>query len=214
MNLSLKVKLFGMTSIMMFLMAMVGIIGLTGFRQSNEELEKVFQVNMKNAAILSKIDGMMRAIRIQMLLALQHDPSNEFSKLHDHETSVHIDMARQYNAETEKLWNDYYGRLTDATSRTLADTYHKDRMAYLKEGIEPVIAAVQNNDFREAYRITMEIINPTIQKANRSLEALMKHDVDLAEVPMSKAKKATPCSAMSLSAPYCWPWYADSGPVL
>lgn len=190
MNLSLKAKLFGMTSIMMFLMAVVGIIGLTGFRQSNEELEKVFQVNMKNAAILSKIDGMMRASRIQMLLALQHDPSNEFSKLHDHETSVHIETTRKYNAETEKIWNDYYGRLTDATSRTLADAYHKDRMAYLKEGIEPVIAAVHNADFREAYHITIDIINPTIQKANRSLEALMKHDVDLAEAAHAKSQKS------------------------
>ena len=190
MNLSLKAKLFGMTSIMMFLMATVGIIGLTGFRQSNEELEKVFQVNMKNAAILSKVDGVMRAVRIQMLLALQHDPTNEFSQLHDHETEVHIDIARRNIAETDKIWNEYYSRLTDATSRTLADTYHKDRTAYLKEGIEPVIAAVQSGDFRKAYHITIDIINPTIQKANRSLEALMKHDVDLAEAAHTKSQKS------------------------
>jgi len=36
----------------------------------------------------------------------------------------------------------------------------------------------------------MEIINPTIQKANRSLEALMKHDVDLAEAAHVKSQKS------------------------
>lgn len=189
MNLSIKMKLFGMTAIMMLLMAVVGIIGLTGFRQSNQELEKVFQVNMKNATILSKIDGMMRANRIQMLLALQHDPTNDFSSLHDHPISDHIELTKKYNAEIEKLWSEYYGRLTDDNSRKLADISQIDRSAYLKQGIDPVIVAVDAGDYREAYHVTMEVINPTIRKANKSMETLMKHEVDLAENAYVKSQK-------------------------
>ncbi|CAH2030979.1 methyl-accepting chemotaxis protein [Trichlorobacter ammonificans] len=189
MNISLKMKLFGMTSLMMLLMAVVGGIGLAGFRQSNQELERVFQVNMKNATLLSKIDGLLRASRIQMLLALQHDPSNEFSKLHDHETSLHIELTRKYAGEIAALWNDYYGRIDAAQTRALADAYQKDRQTFHQEGIEPVIAAVEGGDFKEAYHITINTINPTIQKANRSLDALMQHEVSQAEQAHTKSQK-------------------------
>ncbi|OGT97640.1 MAG: chemotaxis protein [Geobacteraceae bacterium GWC2_48_7] len=189
MNLTIKTKLFCMTALMMLLMVVVGIIGLAGFRQSNHELENVFQVNMKNSTILSKIDGLMRANRIQMLLALQHDPTNDFSSLHDHPTSAHIDLTKKYNLEIEKMWSEYYGGITEDNSRKLADASQKDRSEYLKKGIDPVIAAVEAGDFREAYHVTMEIVNPSIQKANKSSEALMKHEVDLAERAYLKSQK-------------------------
>lgn len=189
MALSIKMKLFAMTAIMMFLMILIGIIGLTGFRQSNQGLEKVFQVNLKNAATLSKIDGLMRATRIQLLLSLQHDPTNNFSSLHDHPTSDHIDLIRKNSSDMEKLWSDYYAKITDNDSRALSDTYHKDKTAYLKEGIESVISAVEAGNFSKANNLTIEVVNSTIQKANKSMEALMKHEVARAEEAHAKSQK-------------------------
>ncbi|MDD2897490.1 MAG: methyl-accepting chemotaxis protein [Desulfuromonadaceae bacterium] len=181
MNASIKMKLIGITSLLLILMIAVGVMGLFGFWQSNQQLRKVFQVNMKNGAILSKIDGLMRANRIQMLLALQHDTSSEFSALHDHSTSQHTDLAKKYMAEIDQLWSEYSARLTDQKSRQLADSFHMERIKYFKDGIEPAMAAASSGDFHEAYRITFDVINPTIQKANRAMEALMLHEVSLAE---------------------------------
>jgi len=187
MNFSIKNKLLGITSLLLMLMVLVGVIGLSGFRQSNQALENVYQVNMKNSGLLTKIDGLMRANRIQMLLALQHDSKNEFSTLHEHPTSMHTDQAKTYIAEIDQLWNEYTGHMTDKASRDLAEIFQKDRQKYIKEGLEPAITAVLSEDFHEAYRLTFEVINPSIQKANKAMEALMQHEVELAKGAYAKS---------------------------
>ncbi len=181
MSLSIKSKLIGMTVVLLVLMIMVGSIGLYGFRQSNQALENVFQVNMKNAALLTKIDGLMRANRIQMLLSLQHDPKNEFSSLHEHPTTAHTDLAKKYISEIDQIWSEYASRINDKETRDLADVFSKDRQKYVKEGLEPAMASVLAGDYRETYRLTFDVINPSIQKANKSMEALMQHEVDQAK---------------------------------
>ena len=189
MNLNIKSKLLGMTVVLLLMMIAVGAMGLYGFSQSNQALEGVFQVNMKNSALLTKIDGLMRANRIQMLLALQHDPKAEFSSLHEHPTSAHTDLTQKINSEIDQLLKEYSASLTDAKSRELADTFSKDRLKYVKEGLEPAMKAVMAEDFPEGYRITFDVINPTIQKANRSMEALMQNEVDLVKAAYVASQK-------------------------
>ncbi len=189
MNFTIKSKLFGVTFSLLLLMVTIGVMGLYGFRQSNRELEKVFQVNMKKTALLSKIDGLMRANRIQMLLALQHDSKNEFSVLHEHPTTAHTDLAKKYMSEMDQLWSEYTAKLTEPKSIELADVFHKDRTKYMKDGLEPAIKAVLNEDYRETYRITFDVINPTIQKANKAMEALMLQEVDLAKTAYLSSQK-------------------------
>ena len=189
MNLNIKSKLLGMTVVLLVLMVAVGVTGLYGFRQSNTALEGVFQVNMKNSVLLTKIDGLMRANRIQMLLALQHDPKNEFSSLHEHPTSTHTDLARKYITEIDQLWKEYTAEVKDVKSRELADTFSKDRLKYVQEGLEPAISAALAEDYREGYRITFDVINPTIQKANRSMEVLMQNEVDLAKTAHAASQR-------------------------
>jgi methyl-accepting chemotaxis protein len=188
-NFTIKSKLFGVTFSLLLLMVTIGVMGLYGFRQSNRELEKVFQVNMKKTALLSKIDGLMRANRIQMLLALQHDSKNEFSVLHEHPTTAHTDLAKKYMSEMDQLWSEYTAKLTEPKSIELADVFHKDRTKYMKDGLEPAIKAVLNEDYRETYRITFDVINPTIQKANKAMEALMLQEVDLAKTAYLSSQK-------------------------
>ncbi len=189
MNLNIKSKLLGMTVVLLLIMIVVGAMGLYGFSQSNRTLEGVFQVNMKNSALLAKIDGLMRANRIQMLLALQHDPESEFSKLHEHPTSAHTDLTMKFNSEIDQLLKEYTASLTDAKSRELADTFSKDRLKYVKEGLEPTMKAVLAEDFHEGYRLTFDVINPTIQKANKSMDALMQNEVDLVKTAYTASQQ-------------------------
>jgi methyl-accepting chemotaxis protein len=170
-------------------MVVVGSIGLYGFRQSNSALEQIFKVNMKKSAILSKIDGLMRANRIQMLLALQHDSKNEFSSLHEHPTSTHTDMAKKYISEIDQSWQEYTSLITDQKTRELSESFNKERKIYVKEGIEPAITSVLAGDYRETYRITFEVINPTIQKANKAMETLMQQEIDLAKEAHAASQK-------------------------
>ncbi|NTV48580.1 MAG: methyl-accepting chemotaxis protein [Geobacteraceae bacterium] len=189
MNLSIKSKLMGITSVLLLLMVVVGVIGLVGFRQSNQALEHVFQVNLKNTGMLSKIDGLMRANRIQLLLSLQHDPKSEVSAMHDHPTSQHADLIKKNIVSINELWSEYYKSLTLKSSRDLADVFHKDRTDFVKEGLEPATNAALANNYSEANNLTFEVVNPAIQKANKSMEALMQNEVDLAKAAYAKSQQ-------------------------
>ncbi len=177
----IKNKIVVGVAFMSILMILIGAIGLVGFRESNQALQHVYSVNMKNSGLLNKINGLMRANRIQMLLALQHDPKSEFSTLHEHPTSNHTDLARKYSEEAESAWKEYTASITTKEGRDLAETFHKDRMKYEQAGLESAGKAVLDNNFHEAYRITFEVINPTIQAANKSLDVLTQYEVTLAK---------------------------------
>jgi methyl-accepting chemotaxis protein len=187
MNIGIKAKLLAMLTIMSVFMIIIGAIGLAGFKESNRSLEGVYEDNMMNSNLLAKIDGLMRANRIQILLALQHDPKSEFSVLHDHPIGAHTDLAKKYIEEINQAWAEYYGKQTTKESRDLADTFHHERMTYEKEGLEPAMKALLANDFHEAYRITFDVINPSIKKANQAMDVLMQHETNVAKEAHGKA---------------------------
>jgi len=159
-------------------MIAIGIIGLTGFYQSNKALKNVYSVNMKNSGLLNKISGNLRANRIQLLLALQHDPKNEFSVLHEHPTSMHTDLAKKYSSEIDETWKDYFATINSPEGKSLAEDFVKARAKYEKDGLEAASKAVLGGDYHETYRITFDVINPSIQSANKSLDKLIEYDLN------------------------------------
>lgn len=177
--MQIKTKIVVGVAFMSLLMIAIGAIGMIGFNEGNNALEHVFAVNMKNSGLLNKINGLMRANRIQMLLALQHDSKNEFSALHEHPTSMHTDLAKKYTEETDQAWKEYSASLSGKEGRDLAEAFSRDRLKYEKEGLEPAMKSVLAGDFRETYRITFDVINPAIQSANKSLDALVDYEVKL-----------------------------------
>ncbi|GFE61865.1 methyl-accepting chemotaxis protein [Geobacter sp. AOG2] len=181
MNLGIKAKLLCLLVIMSVLMVVIGGIGLAGFRENNLSLKNIYEDNMKGSSQLTRIDGLIRASRIQMLLALQHDPQNEFSALHDHPTGAHTELAQKNIDEISRTWSEFYAHQKSEETRQLADAFSKELTAYEKEGLEPAMKAVLANDFTEAYRITFDAINPSVKKANQAMDALMKHEVALAQ---------------------------------
>ena len=179
--MQIKTKIVVGVGFMSFLMIVIGAIGLIGFFEGNRALEHVYEVNMKNSGLLNKINGLMRANRIQLLLSLQHDPKNEFSSLHEHPTTMHTDLAKKYTEESDAAWKEYRATITTKEGRELAETFEKDRLKYEKEGLEAASRAVLAGDYRETYRITFDVINPSIQAANKSLDALSQYELSLAK---------------------------------
>jgi methyl-accepting chemotaxis protein len=191
MHIGIKGKLLGMLAVMSVFMIVIGIIGLAGFRECNNSLEGVYENNLKNSNLLSRIDGLTRATRIQILLALQHDPKNEFSALHDHPTTSHTELIQKNIDEINRTWNEFYAKQASGEARKLADTFNTERTNYVKNGLEPAMKAVLADNYHEAYRITFEVINPAIKKANLAMDVLMKQEMDLARTAHEAAEART-----------------------
>lgn len=168
-------------------MIVIGVIGLAGFNSSNKALEQMYSVNLRHGNQLNTINGLLRANRIQLLLALQHDPHNEFSYLHDHPVSAHTDLSKKYSTEAESLIKEYGATLTSPEGRQLLNIFKKSHQKYEQEGLDAAAAAVNAGNFHETYRITFDVINPAIQQANKDLDALMKFETRQAEISSTAA---------------------------
>jgi methyl-accepting chemotaxis protein len=186
--MQIKTKIVVGVGFMSIFMIVIGAIGLIGFAEGNRALEHVYTVNMKNSSLLNKINGLMRANRIQMLLALQHDPKNEFSTLHEHPTTMHTELASKYSEESESVWKEYSASIMTKEGRDLAEIFSKDREKYEKAGLQAARDTLLKGNYNETYRITFDIINPSIQSANKSLESLMQYEVTLAKKSHDEAE--------------------------
>ncbi|GFO57312.1 hypothetical protein GMSM_43190 [Geomonas sp. Red276] len=146
---------------------LTGVVGLLGMHDSNGDIQIIYG---KNLAVLNKsgkVTDLMRGIRIQLLLALQHDPAHpEVLGLHDHEVQVHTDLVAQQIEDIAALSKEISGVINDPQERRLFDRFASEREAFLRDGARPVREAILAGNFTEATRLTLTKINPLFRKAD------------------------------------------------
>ncbi len=185
MSLSIKTKitiilLVGCVSVMV-----AGFLGLAGMKGSNNDIENLYKESLTNVTRFSHIMGLMRDNRIQLLLALQHNPAApDIVKLHDHAMELHLNSVKKNIEEIAAIWKEYTGSGTlSVEEKKMADDFAEKRGIFVKEGLLPVHDLVLAGNFPEATRLTITKINPLFKTAN---EAALK----LYENEQAQGKKA------------------------
>jgi phytoene dehydrogenase-like protein len=72
-------------------------------------------------ANVSRITYRMEMNRSQILLALQHHPAFEYSKLHDHATTLHLNAIAENTDRINKLWTAYFAGIKSADEKKRAE---------------------------------------------------------------------------------------------
>jgi len=121
-NLPLAVKLIGSFLIVALLTVTVGLVGLSGVRSVDGELQQVAHVSLPAVESLSSIESNLNALVSELTLAL----STDLDRAERAAISDHVDVARQrYRAasatfadlpksvEEERLWNEINERIAD-----------------------------------------------------------------------------------------------------
>ncbi|SDH75946.1 methyl-accepting chemotaxis sensory transducer with Pas/Pac sensor [Propionivibrio dicarboxylicus] len=160
---------------MLVVIAVVGFVGLNTAKNSNVALDASFNDRLVPSNIVSKITLLMNDNRSQVMLALQHDPSNPLSKLHDHPISVHIDSIAKNRDEITALWQEYLKHSVSNEEKSLADKYAESRSRYLAEGLDPAKAALVASEYNKADEILLRNLNPTYAAAHASATALTNY---------------------------------------
>ncbi len=173
MNFSIKAKILVITLVGCFSVVVAGGVGLMGMKASNDEMETLYSENMTNVLRLTRITQLMRDNRIQVLLALQHNPNNPgLIKLHDHPMTVHIDAVKKNIQEITALWKIYTGGTLSPKEKKLADDYAAKRAIFVKEGLLPTIEAELAGDFDRAGELIVTRVNPDFKPADDAAMAL------------------------------------------
>ena len=164
---TIKARLIALVALTALFITIIGANGLVELRGANEMMRVMYQENMVGMNHLSKLGMLMRENRLQLLLAIQHDPLLESSKLHDHPVDVHLDQVDKNIIEITKSWEAYAATLDkhDPDQMRLADAYLAKRGQFASEGLKPCIAAIQSGDYQKAVQVTLMAINPLAKEA-------------------------------------------------
>ena len=157
--------------------SLTGILGLIGMRASNNEIQTIYQENLTTIQKIGRVTELMRNNRIQLLLALQHDPANpEIMKLHDHELTVHTDLVMKNIDEISAVWKEVLSSNLDNEEKKLAEDFAAKRSAFVKEGLLPVREAILAGKFSEATALTITKVNPLFKPADEAAIAINDYE--------------------------------------
>ena len=177
MNLSIKTKILIILLVGCVSVTIAGVLGLVGMKSANKTIEGLYKENLTNVTQISQIMGLMRDNRIQLLLALQHNPENpNIVKLHDHATGQHLDSVVKNIEEITSIWKEYSSSALSADEKRMADDFAEKRGRFVKEGLLPVRDLIMAGNYHDATELTIKAINPLFKAANEPAQKLYDHE--------------------------------------
>ena len=175
--MSIKIKILIIILVGCIAVTVAGVLGLVGMKMADDDIEKLYKENITNVTQVAQIMGLMRDNRIQLLLALQHNPDNPaIAKLHDHATEQHLNTVEKNITEISTIWKEYTSGALSADEKRLADEYAEKRGRFVKEGLLPVRDLILAGNYQHATEQTISKINPLFKAANEPAQQLYDNE--------------------------------------
>jgi aerotaxis receptor len=176
-RISIRTRLIAIMAFIAAMLAGGALVGIGGVHLSNEALERTYLLRLEPVEKIGRVATLMSDNRGQVMLALQHNPANPFSKMHDHPVAKHLDTIVKNRDEITGLLADLKRLpLGDAQQQALTQ-FVETREKYVSEGLMPASEAVRAGDFDKANLLLLNQINPGYTKAfalAQDMQALVK----------------------------------------
>ncbi|MRR39384.1 methyl-accepting chemotaxis protein, partial [bacterium] len=188
-RVTIKARVVFIVAFFSVMLIAFGMLGLSGMKAASTTTHDLYEENMKSVQILSKIMGLMRDNRIQLLLTLQHDPKSEFSSMHDHPITMHTDTVTKNIEEITALWAEYEKLPKTDEDKKVAAEFKAARNAFAQEGLIPVREAVLAGKYRDGVELTLKKVNPLFKPANEAMEKLVGLEFAAAKAAFEQDEK-------------------------
>ncbi|MES2821933.1 MAG: methyl-accepting chemotaxis protein [Pseudomonadota bacterium] len=188
-NFSFKTRLVMLVSLAAVLMVGIGSMGLKGMLDSNASLDTLYRDRLVGTGQVGQIMALMRDNRVQLLLALQHDPQSSFQGQHTHPITLHSDIVEANIAKIGAIWQDYMAHPRGAEEQRLAEDFSATRAVFVNQGLKPVMAALQAEQFEQAGSLTLTRFDGVFSAANAASEKLLRLQLDQAEAQFVEARR-------------------------
>ncbi|QDX82306.1 hypothetical protein B9N43_14300 [Denitratisoma sp. DHT3] len=186
-SISIKVRLALLVGFMGILLLVGGAIGISGIARTNAALESVYRDRLEPTILISKIMLAMQDNRAQVMLGIQHDPGNPFSRFHDHPLSAHVGNFVKNRDAITGYWENYMARTLSSQEKALSEKFAAARARYVNEGLAPAMAALQADDFGKANEIMLVRLNPLHKAVNEAAEEIFRTTTEAAHLEYETA---------------------------
>jgi aerotaxis receptor len=174
-RISLRVRMAAMLAFVALLLTAGAIFGIAGIADGNRALDAAYHEHLKPSVAITKMVERLGDNRAQVMLALQHNPTNPYAKMHDHPVTMHIDAAVKNRAVIEELRAEYEKNTKLPEEEALAKAFFVARDKLSDEGNKPARAAIAAGDFDKAQVVLLTKVNPLYKDVMVKADALQQH---------------------------------------
>jgi methyl-accepting chemotaxis protein len=179
-NLRLSTRLAAVIALLCVTLVAVGAAGLFALRSTNARLQTVYDDRTVPLHQLTRINALMQDNMREIQLALAHDPRLEESRLHQHDTALHLDRVDANIAVITQIWKEYMATYLTPEEKKLAEEFIAHRGRYVKEGVLPAADLLRQAKFAEAGALVAGKLNPLYNEARKLNDSLVQLQVDVA----------------------------------
>jgi PAS domain S-box-containing protein len=172
-SLPLAARMWGSIAVILALMLLVGVIGLRGISESNGSLQTLYQDKQIPSNLANKMMFLLADNRAQIMLALQHDPSNPSAKLHDHPLDLHVENTLKNRGEINAALDELKKHKLSDQEQALFAKFSATRERYSSEGINVARSQLKDGHYQQANELLLLKINPLYAEMKRDGEALI-----------------------------------------
>lgn len=165
-NLKVKTLLIATIAILVTLIILCGAGGAMMARHVVGSMHSISQQDIRAQHMVDKIRLLMESNRSQILQALQHNPSTDYAKMHDHPLTNHFSAIKKNTEELNQLWEAYKSAIVSADEKTLALQWYDISGKLGTESVGAASQAVQDAQWDEAQKVLIKTINPTYRRAD------------------------------------------------
>ena len=145
-NMGVSARLVALNAILAVFMIVIGMVGLQGMSGVVGGLKSVYEDRTVPLADLGKIQRLFAANFSEALRAIQHNPTGDLFKLHDHPVAEHIDRVDANIKLINQLWDKYKARSLTAEENKLVADFEKNRSLWVGEILNPILLALKAGD--------------------------------------------------------------------
>ncbi|WP_108944395.1 methyl-accepting chemotaxis protein [Shewanella halifaxensis] len=167
-----QLKLIVVLTVMSFVF--LGYKGISGMRDAGESIGQLHAQGMQLSINAGQTLTELATARSELLLAFQHDPTSQFSEMHNHPLSLHINQAK---ASITALQDIVEGKILSADlapdELKQANQLNQLLNRVVSVGFNPAIAALQSQQYEQANQILLTEINPLFNKITAEAQGFL-----------------------------------------
>ncbi|HYC42013.1 MAG TPA: methyl-accepting chemotaxis protein [Noviherbaspirillum sp.] len=171
-DIKIRTLIIAALGLLTVLLVAVGTMGIYNGRHSVALMRDVAVKDKSADALIARIRHAMETNRTQVLLAMQHNPGFEQSKLHDHPVDNHLKAIADNTAKIKALWAEYSAGIRSSDEQQLADDWYAKSGGLGIESVEKATAAIQGAQWESSVTILLRVINPAYNNGNTASQAL------------------------------------------
>jgi methyl-accepting chemotaxis protein len=144
---SVKTRLYSLVGLFSILLIVIGALGLRSTANTLAGLQTVYEDRAVPLVQITEVKRLLDANVMELLRSFQHNPQQEFSKLHDHPVEEHLKRIEGNLEKIEQTWQAYLATYLTPEEKSLSSAFTEKYKNYTTSLTLPTVAAIRKGDY-------------------------------------------------------------------